>query len=412
MELHFNIESQFTRWVISAGLLSEPFVVCDIGVQGGENRRWHLLGDYLKVHGFDAIKEVIEELREANSGNPNRVYHWLAAGNSDEKRTFYFNEADPCSSSFFSQGRDRFGTTEERIEQPRNVPVCRLDSLLEAREIPLVDFLKVDVEGAEKDVFLGAPKVLSGLLGVETETNFGVSPMYPQGHLPTLHALLSKARMRVFDLNFNRVPRRSFVQAVGRASEDIGKPATFNVLFCRDLIEEADHPENYTAPCNPESVDRIIKAMIVYELHGFSDIALDTAVRFRESLEVRLDLAKVVSLLADPLCRAPGHMPMVKWAEELDAARRRLEEVEREWADRLTEVQAEFDASQRRLQEVERELADRLTEAQAEFDATQRRLEEAQHELQASRQHVSAVERSISWRVTRPLRAVRTVLLR
>ena len=114
-------------------------------------------------------------------------------------------------------------------------------------------------------------------------------------------------------------------------------------------------------------------------------------------------------------------MPIVKWAEELDATQRRLEEAEREWADRLREVQAEFDATQRRLEEAEREWADRLTEfdatqrrleeVQAEFDATQRRLEEAERELQTTHQHIKAVEGSISWRVTRPLRAARAALL-
>ena len=72
MDLHFNIVSNFTRWVVATGLLHESFVVLDVGVQGGENPRWHLLGDHLIVHGFDAIQEVVEELREINAGNLRR----------------------------------------------------------------------------------------------------------------------------------------------------------------------------------------------------------------------------------------------------------------------------------------------------------------------------------------------------
>lgn len=39
MDLHFNMSAAFTRWVVASGALREPFVVVDIGGQGGENPR-------------------------------------------------------------------------------------------------------------------------------------------------------------------------------------------------------------------------------------------------------------------------------------------------------------------------------------------------------------------------------------
>jgi FkbM family methyltransferase len=314
MDLHFNTESRFTKWIVGAGLLREPFVVIDVGVQGGENPRWHLLGDYLIVHGFDAIEEVVRSLQSQNCDNANRVYHWAAVGSVDEERTFYFNAADPCSSSFYAQGDDRFGLQANRIKQPRRVRVRRLDTLLAEDKIPKADFLKIDVEGFEKEVLLGASTLLNSVLGVETETNFNVSPTYRQSHFCEIHEVLLAAHLLVFDMNFNRVPRHSFQEALSRigitlaADQDtIGRPATFNVLFCRDLIGETDHPENYTSRCEPVGIDQIIKTMIIYELYGLIDIALDTAVRFRDRLGARFDVEKAIALLADALCRFPGH---------------------------------------------------------------------------------------------------------
>jgi hypothetical protein len=55
MDLAWNRNPEFTKWVVSAGLLAEPFVLIDIGVQGGDNVRWRALGDHLVVHGFDPI---------------------------------------------------------------------------------------------------------------------------------------------------------------------------------------------------------------------------------------------------------------------------------------------------------------------------------------------------------------------
>ena len=40
MDLYHHDRPPFTRWVIENGLLHEPFVVIDVGVQAGEHPRW------------------------------------------------------------------------------------------------------------------------------------------------------------------------------------------------------------------------------------------------------------------------------------------------------------------------------------------------------------------------------------
>src|SRR5262249_53945861 len=86
LHLFTNANAEFTDWVGKAGVLPEPFVLVDVGVQGGESRSWHRLGDYLVVHGFDAIEEAIDQLRKQAGGAPNRHYHRIAAGSADEER--------------------------------------------------------------------------------------------------------------------------------------------------------------------------------------------------------------------------------------------------------------------------------------------------------------------------------------
>jgi hypothetical protein len=39
MDLGFNRKAEFTKWVVSAGLLTVDFVLIDVGVQGGESIR-------------------------------------------------------------------------------------------------------------------------------------------------------------------------------------------------------------------------------------------------------------------------------------------------------------------------------------------------------------------------------------
>src|SRR5262249_47828217 len=62
MDLYANEDAKFTKWVTASGFLHESFVLVDVGVQGGEHRHWHLLGDHLVVHGFDALEEAVAQL--------------------------------------------------------------------------------------------------------------------------------------------------------------------------------------------------------------------------------------------------------------------------------------------------------------------------------------------------------------
>ena len=109
MDLTRNRKAEFTKWVVSTGLLTEPFVLIDVGVQGGENKRWRPLGDCLVVHGFDPIEEVVQQLVEENRGRSNRHYHCMALGKSDGEQAFYFNPANPTASSMYQQSTGRFG---------------------------------------------------------------------------------------------------------------------------------------------------------------------------------------------------------------------------------------------------------------------------------------------------------------
>src|SRR3984893_1509872 len=308
MDLSWNRNPEFTKWVVSKGLLTEPFVLIDVGVHGGENIRWRPLGDCLVVHGFDPIEEVVKDLTEANDDRPNRHYHCMALGNTDGEQAFYFNPANPTASSMYQQSAGRFGV--KKSEECRMVPIRRLDSLLAEGAIPIADYIKIDVEGFEQDVLLGARELLgAGVIALQTETNFGVSPSYPKTHFAAVAEIALDNHLMVFDLVFNRIPRASFQRALVRKGfepiseqDGVGRPATVDVLFARDLIDEVDHVDHYQTPPQPVSMNQLIKSIIICELHALNDVALDTAERFADRLGAHLDVERAVRLLADPEC--------------------------------------------------------------------------------------------------------------
>jgi FkbM family methyltransferase len=303
MDLFFNENPRFTEWLVSSGALREPFVVIDVGVQGGESPRWRVLGDHLILHGFDAIKEVVDDLAQKNFKARHKTFHWFAIGNEDGEREFYFKPGNPTNSSFYRDA-DPARPMQLLAQQARKVPVRRLDTLLRDGVIPSADFLKVDVEGFEGDVFRGAVGLLAaGVLGVESETNFFTSNVYPDSHFALVQAELLRSGLVLFDLNFSRVPRASYHEArklrgmPALPAEGSGKPAYFNVLFCRDLAAERDGSLFYRRPPPAPTIDQVLKAMAIYELHGLNDIAVDTAVKFSAELGQRIDVERALDLL-------------------------------------------------------------------------------------------------------------------
>jgi len=315
MDLYHHDNPPFTRWIVEGGLLHETFVVIDVGVQGGEHPRWSLLGDHVRVYGFDPIAEAIDRLRR--EARPNRVYRTLALGNEDGEREFHV-PANTFGASFFNDGSRREADQRrgEGAPGPRTVPIARLDTLFSAGEIPLADFVKLDTEQFELEVLRGAHAYLmqSNVLGLIAEADFRRTRTFPRTPLPDIMALAAEHRLSVFDLSYIRHPRAAYVAARARAPQpaadplhdmpplDVGQPETVDLLMCRDFVAEATNPELFavlpgavTAP----TLDKIIKAMIVFELHGLMDCAVELAQHFRPLLSRRLDVDTAVSHLIE-----------------------------------------------------------------------------------------------------------------
>jgi len=150
---------------------------------------------------------------------------------------------------------------------------------------------------------------------VTTETNFGVSPVYLRTPFVDICEMLSEHRLLVFDLNAVRIARPSYVAARRRQPWpepdpmrdsprlDVGQPTTFDFTFCRDFVAEAVAPKNFvTLPQESLAltVDKLIKSMINFELHGLMDCAVDLAEHFRATLLPRFDVDEAIAHLIAP----------------------------------------------------------------------------------------------------------------
>jgi FkbM family methyltransferase len=314
VELYNNDTPAFTAWVVENDLLEEPFVVVDVGVQGGPHPRWKHLKDKVRIYGVDAIPEVIEGLNAHKQ--PNETYFATALGDEEGTRDFYVrgDGSSYYGSSFYEKASDLGGRGELKPGVLTKVPITRLDTLFAKGVISPADHIKVDCDGHDPEVIRGAQRYLaqSNVVCVIIETAFIVSPQYPRSHFVAISDVLTANRLRVFDLALMRTARPSYVAAkalhpwpapdpMNDAPDlDVGAPGTIDALFCRDFVSEQVTPKNFvTIPgaMTEPTTDKVIKSMINFELHGLMDCAVELAEHFRPLLSHRLDVDTAIARL-------------------------------------------------------------------------------------------------------------------
>lgn len=282
MELYCNVSSPMTRWFVSCGLLTTPFVLIDVGVQGGISPRWSALQDHLVVYGFDLLEEVVSDLICAGDSR----CRYFAIGLTD-----YDGEVDiSVPANRYEAQLNAFAEGERR-----RIPVRRLDTLFREGALTTADFIKLDCEGYEPLVLRGASDYLtaSNLIGADTESNFNLSPVIPNTHFCECSAALVRQRLMVFDFEFNRVPVGN---SPALSSDSVHRPAVLNVLFARNLVQERESPTSYIhrAAELPVDTQTILKCAIAFEAYGLREWACHLLMSFAGQIGAKLDIDKAV----------------------------------------------------------------------------------------------------------------------
>lgn len=133
--------------------------VIDIGANIGiHSLCWAAAHRSLRCDVFEPSPATAQILRRniALNGLAERIeIHQSAVSNVVGEATFY-----ECSDAAFSSLKD---TRRKPVVAQTKVPVTTLDAWAEARGLAQVDLVKIDVEGLEHEVILGAGRLLSRL---------------------------------------------------------------------------------------------------------------------------------------------------------------------------------------------------------------------------------------------------------
>jgi FkbM family methyltransferase len=158
------------------------FTILEIGALPieGDVEPFHGLIDFFPESTLIAF-EVDENLcNELNAkSKPNIHYYPVAVGQHDEERLFYNTVHPMCGSLYkpnekFLELYQNLGVS--MIQSTSTVNTVNLDNFTRENRINDVDFIKIDVQGAELDIFKGGVQTLDKVISIVSEVEF--VPLY------------------------------------------------------------------------------------------------------------------------------------------------------------------------------------------------------------------------------------------
>ncbi|BAZ16562.1 methyltransferase FkbM family protein [Calothrix sp. NIES-4071] len=233
---------------------------------------WEIFAPNLSIYGFDADADACEE---ANANIEARQVNWkekhipLALGSSVGESTLYVTKHPMCSSLYPPNEPylKRFQGLSElvNLDFSLEIEITTLDTFCQSEGITEIDFLQIDVQGADLDVLKGANAILeNSVLAIQIEVEF--SPLYQNQPLFTdVDIFLRNQGFSLFDLATSyRTRSNSPIQSTIHPGQLLWADA----FFFRDLIKE-DTDINLKTP------EQIFKLACIADIMHFPDYALE-----------------------------------------------------------------------------------------------------------------------------------------
>jgi FkbM family methyltransferase len=229
----------------------------------GHPEPFHQLLDLFPGSRITAFEVDDRLCRDQNAkARPGVRFYPVILGRAEEMRTLHIT-ADPLCSSLYEPNvaliQQYCHMDAARPVSSTTVMTSSLDGFARSEDIRDIDFIKIDVQGGELDVFAGGQEILGDAVMIVTEVEF-VRQYVGQPLFGDISAFLEK-----FDFmfqNFQNIGRRSLLPFV---VDDPNKGAHFiwaDALFSRDIR----HLQHLTD-------DKLAKMAVLATLYGSEDLA-------------------------------------------------------------------------------------------------------------------------------------------
>ncbi|MEM8780717.1 MAG: FkbM family methyltransferase, partial [Cyanobacteria bacterium P01_G01_bin.49] len=255
------------------------FLICIVGsrqLSSTEGRSWTALEPNLTILGFDADEDACDQDNARLAQQPiswTERYIPLALSDKVEEKTLYVTNAVHCSSLYPPNEAllSRFMGMKDgiKLDFTIDLPTTTLEQFCQDEDIQQIDFLQVDVQGADFDVLKGAGSLLDKtVLGLQIEVEF--AKMYQNQPLfPEIDQYCQTQGFALFDLitkdGWCRRPRAC---SPIFSSQRIGQLLWADALYLRDPI----HNEKSSIWQSPTT---ILKLACIADVLDYPDYAME-----------------------------------------------------------------------------------------------------------------------------------------
>ncbi len=151
-----------------------PLTYFDVGSRGGFQSDLHPLAFAVDVVGFEPDPVEFENLKK-QPVEPWKSITFLPHGLSAQTGQLYV-PVDPPSASLL-QHDPAFGRKFDKpqffdLDRTEEIQTLGLQDALAQSGLKSIDYMKIDIEGAEMSVFKSSPEVMADVLAIKTEVSF------------------------------------------------------------------------------------------------------------------------------------------------------------------------------------------------------------------------------------------------
>ncbi|CAN0439303.1 unnamed protein product, partial [Phaeothamnion confervicola] len=232
-----------------------------VPLKGADEPFWQLL-DVFPASSLSGVELDPKLCDDLNSKAPARVRYYPAAiGKTAEKRALYETAHPMCSSLYPPDARyaDLYGMLDVmRLITKSEITTVSLDEFARINALEPLDFIKIDVQGAELEIFEGGLEAMRNVLFIVCEVEF--VPLYRgQPLFGDIDACLRKRGMML----------QKFLGMAGRVMKPLTVqgsaefPAQFmwtDAVFVRDLLDLA-----------PLSDEQLLKLAVLLDIYDSKD---------------------------------------------------------------------------------------------------------------------------------------------
>ncbi len=280
-----------TRRVLTLDLWGgRPLFLLDVGASGGVDSRWNVFASRLRGIGFDPLVAEIDRLN-ATETRPGVRYEAVLVGCPgfddlfppalrNDRVTSKNNDPFPRVSASAAQRRLQTSYVQEVFNAGAALVLSErtisLDEFVAPSEYEAVDFIKIDTDGHDIEVLLGAERLMSagGALGVMVEAQFHGSTHDYANTFANIDRLMRRRGFTLFDVATNRYSRAALPAPFefDLAAQTVsGQVLWGDAVYFRDLADPR-YDGMWRYELTPE---RVLKLACLFEQFDVPDCAAE-----------------------------------------------------------------------------------------------------------------------------------------